>query len=180
MRSYETNPPIHPRDRILLRSIGQLGNHTAQAAASAASTSWLRRTEYMTAELSRSTLRGKVALVAKSDKLRETNQALRSATKKQDTDPVRTLAAVMRGFDLANPDTAGISPVVSFQDTCMEAAERSWKTLKHPTKSHLHVVETFPLLPDFKATSDADGYLVFKFATDPLITSKVRDRKSVV
>lgn len=177
MRSYETNPPIHPRDRILLRSIGQLGNHTAQAVASAASTSWLRRTEYMTAELSRSTLRGKVALVAKSDRLRETNQALRSATKKQDTDPVRALAAVMRGFDLANPDTAGISPVVSFQDTCMEAAERSWKILKHPTKSHLRVVEMFPILPDFKATSDSDGYLVFKFATDPLITSKIRDTR---
>lgn len=177
MRVYENNPPIHPKDRILLRSIGQLGKHNAQATAGAAAASWLRRTEYISAELSRSTFRGKAASVSKSLKLRATSQAKLSASKREDADPVRTLAAVLKGFDVANPSTAQALPDVSITDTTMDAAELSWKNLKHPNKSHLRIVDTFPLLPDMSATSDAGGYLVFQFATDPLVASKVRDTR---
>lgn len=177
MRSYDTKPSIHPKDRALLRSVGQLGKNTAQATAGAAAASWLRRTEYISGEVSRSTFRGKAASIAKSEKLRETNQAKRSATQRQDADPVRTLAAILKGFDVANPETAAGSPDVAIQDETMDAAERSWKELRHPNKPHLRVSQTFPLLPDVNATTDAGGYLVFKFATDPLAASKVRDTR---
>lgn len=177
MRSHETNPPVHPRDRILLRSIGQLGKHNAQATAGAAAASWLRRTEYISAEQSRSTFRGKAASAAtKSLKLRATNHALR-ASRREDADPVRTLAAVLRGFDIANPLTALPLPDVAIADPTMDAAQRAWAASTHPNKAHLHVVETFPLLPDLRATSDAGGYLVFQFATDPLAASKTRDTR---
>lgn len=58
-----------------------------------------------------------------------------------------------------------------------ETAERSWDKPRHPTKPHLSVVETFPVLPDVAAQSDAGGYLVFKFATSPLPVSEVRDTR---
>lgn len=177
MRSLETNPPVHPRDRILLRSIGQLGKHNAQATAGAAAASWLRRTEYISAELSRSTFRGKAASATKSMKLRATNQAMRAASRLEDADPVRTLAAVLKGFDVANPDTAQPLPDVAIADATMDAAQQAWETLAHPNKAHLHVADTFPLLPDMAATSDAGGYLVFQFATDPLVASKSRDTR---
>lgn len=153
-----------------------MGKHGAQGITAVAA-SWLRRTEYISAEPPRPIFRGSVPPVTKSEKLRGKNHAIRSATKIEDADPVRTLAAVLKGFDVANPDTATISRNVSVLDETMNAAEDSWNNLKHPSKSDLHVVETFPLLPDFNATSDADGYLIFKFATDPLIISKNRDTR---
>lgn len=176
MRSRENNPPIHPRDRMLLRSVGQLGKHNAQATAGAAAASWLRRTEYISAEQSRSTFRGKAGSASRKS-LRPGPRP--SQKRKEDADPVRTLAAVLKGFDIANPLTAQphTDAADDDDDATLCAARRAWDALVHPTKPHLRVVETFPLLPDMAATSDAGGYLVFQFATDPLAASRTRDTR---
>lgn len=113
----------------------------------------------------------------RSVRLATTGRKKTPAIKIDDQDPVRTLAAVLKGFDVANPETA---PPLSYffeQDLVSEAAEHSWDNPTHPTKPHLSVVDMCPLLPDSAAQSDTGGFLVFKFSTSPVAASKVRDTR---
>lgn len=109
------------------------------------------------------------------------SRAKRTATNEQDKDPLRILQAILKGFDVANPDTAGQGTTglknLAMGDKAAANAERNWKELRHPNKPHLRAVETFPLLPDFNATSDSGGYMLFKFSATPIAPGAKRDTR---
>ncbi|KAA8904854.1 RNA polymerase II-associated [Sphaerosporella brunnea] len=162
LRPIEPTPPVDPRDRLLLRPAASLGKPIARTASGGSSVSFLRRTEYISAEQSRSTFKSTTSLqlIAIPTNKRRTQQ------RPEDTDPVRILAAVMRGFDVANPDDAGPQSLAA-GDKAAQNAERNWKELKHPNKPGVKAVETFPLLPHLEGMSDTGGYMVFKFLSAP-------------
>lgn len=87
----------------------------------------------------------------------------------------------MKGFDVANPETAGQGTIglknLAAGDKAAANAERNWKELRHPNKPQLRAVETFPLLPDFNATSDSGGYMLFKFSANPVVPGARRDAR---
>ncbi|KAL7270931.1 hypothetical protein RUND412_006345 [Rhizina undulata] len=164
-------PPIDPRDRPLLRPASALGKASSRNAGAGSNVSFLRRTEYISSEQARSTFKSTT-----SDRL-ISNRAKRTL-KPEDNDPVRILYAVMKGFDVANPETAGKdSAAGQLTDQASANAERNWKELRHPNKPHVRAVETYPLLPDFEATNDSGGYMVFKFSSNPMAPTKRRDTR---
>ena len=171
LRPMDPLPPVDPRDRALLRPAASLGKPTNRTATGGSSVSFLRRTEYISAEQSRSSFKSTTSsqLVAIPSKSR------RTAQRPEDTDPVRILAAVMKGFDVANPnpDVPDAARQYASGDKAAMNAERNWKELKHPNKPALKALETFPLLPHLEGMSDTGGYMVFKFQTPP--TDAARD-----
>lgn len=165
LRPLDPVPAVDPRDRLLLRPAASLGKPTTRTATGGSNVSFLRRTEYISAEQSRSSFKSTTSgqLVAIPAKNRRTQQ------RPEDTDPVRILAAVMKGFDVANPnpDASADALQLAAGDKAAANAERNWKELKHPNKPGLKALETFPLLPHLEGTSDTGGYMVFKFQTAP-------------
>ncbi|KAI5841728.1 RNA polymerase II-associated [Tricharina praecox] len=165
LRPMDPIPPVDPRDRALLRPAASLGKPTNRTATGGSSVSFLRRTEYISAEQSRSSFKSTTSsqLVAIPSKSRRTTQ------RPEDTDPVRILAAVMKGFDVANPnpDVPDAARQYASGDKAAMNAERNWKELKHPNKPGVKALETFPLLPHLEGMSDTGGYMVFKFQTAP-------------
>lgn len=109
------------------------------------------------------------------------SRAKRTATKDQDNDPLRILQAILKGFDVANPETAGQGQNglknLAAGDKAAANAERNWKELRHPNKPQLRAVETYPLLPDFNAMNDSGGYMVFKFSANPVAAGTKRDTR---
>ncbi|KAG0639853.1 RNA polymerase II-associated [Tuber brumale] len=169
-------PPIDPKDRLLMRPAAALGKTNARATGSAGNVSFLRRTEYISAEQSRSTFKSG----GNTERLMAASRAKR-ASRPEDNDPVRILEAVLKGFDVANPETAGQGhnglDALAVRDVAAANAERNWKELKHPSKPNVRAVETYPLLPDFQATSDNGGYMVFKFMGSPVVPGEKRDTR---
>ncbi|PUU80276.1 Paf1-domain-containing protein [Tuber borchii] len=169
-------PPIDPKDRLLMRPAAALGKTNARATGSAGNVSFLRRTEYISAEQSRSTFKSG----GNTERLMAASRAKR-ASRPEDNDPVRILQAVLKGFDVANPETAGQDHnglgALAVGDIAAANAERNWKELKHPNKPGVRAVETYPLLPDFQATSDNGGYMVFKFMGSPVVPGEKRDTR---
>ncbi|KAI5815153.1 RNA polymerase II-associated [Pyronema omphalodes] len=164
LRPLEPPPPVDPRDRLLLRNAASLGKPTTRTPTGGSNVSFLRRTEYISSEQSRSSFKSTTStqLVAIPNKNR------RSQARPEDSDPVRILAAVLRGFDVANPSEDGSSaPSIAVGDKVAQNAERNWKELKHPNKPGVKAVETFPFLPHLEGSSDTGGYMVFKFQTTP-------------
>ena len=97
----------------------------------------------------------------------------------KESDPVRILAAVLRGFDIANPETVGQSFVARAPtaDNSIKTAEGNWKNLRHPTKKGVKPVGIYPVLPDPEALGELNGYCAYKFATEPLGTvGEAQDR----
>lgn len=179
IRALDPVPAIDPRDRPLLRSASSLGQTAISKTGTASAISFLRRTEYISAEQSRSTFKGSGS--AQSERMLLASRAKRTATNEQDKDPLRILQAILKGFDVANPDTAGQGTNglknLAVGDKAAANAERNWKELRHPNKPHLRAVETFPLLPDFNATSDSGGYMLFKFSATPVAPGTKRDTR---
>ncbi|RPB08291.1 Paf1-domain-containing protein [Morchella conica CCBAS932] len=179
IRPLDPTPPVDPRDRLLLRSASSLGQTALTKTGSASAISFLRRTEYISAEQSRSTFKGSGSTT--SDRMLQASRAKRTATKDQDNDPLRILQAILKGFDVANPETAGQGTIglknLAAGDKAAANAERNWKELRHPNKPQLRAVETFPLLPDFNATSDSGGYMLFKFSANPVVAGARRDAR---
>jgi RNA polymerase II-associated factor 1 len=168
-------PPVDPRDRLLLRPAASLGKPVARSATGGSTVSFLRRTEYISSEQARSSFKSTTSLqLVANTKGRRTQQQQRP----EDTDPVRILAAVMKGFEVANPNPDDPSTGSTFAqgDKAAANAERNWKELKHPNKPTVKAVETFPLLPHLDGTSDTGGYMVFKFTTSPTDEGKIGKR----
>lgn len=177
IRPIEPYPQLDPRDRLLLRPASQLGKLNIRAATAAGPASFLRRTEYISAEQSKSTFKGKSTSAAQSAKILEATRARRTASEVEDADPVRILRAIIHSFDVANPDTATEFDDLGPEDSTAALAERNWKEMRHPAKPHLRPVDSFPLLPDVEASSDCTGFLVFKFATEPIVNEGRRDAR---
>jgi hypothetical protein len=150
-------PTIHPRDKHLLRPLKSLGKPKNEVA----DVSFLRRTQYVAEDR---TSRGVV------DR-QSTGQIKRRRLDAQKEDPTHILRSVIKGFDIANPGTSNISAdengVKGLPAT--PAENDAWRRPKHPTKPHLKMLDSYPLLPDLDGlTMDQQGgYSILKFIGNP-------------
>lgn len=166
-------PPIHPRDKALLRPLATLGKPTSVTSG----VSFLRRTEYISSEQNRSRIESNTSrnLIKSTGKTRRKKQSDGSRD-----DPVNIMRSVVKGFDIAYPEDAykGPDSGANIRGAAPTQAElAAWNKPKHPTKPELTVLDSYPILPDFEAFSDAGGYMVMKFSTNPAQASDSYDTR---
>ncbi|KAK6354943.1 hypothetical protein TWF696_004071 [Orbilia brochopaga] len=150
LRAADPPPKVHPHDQLLLRPISALGKPSHAKAG----VSFLRRTEYISNEGSRSTFQSTTS----RDLIDKITNHARKSIKNPTNDPVAMLQAVIQGFEVANPPNG------------------KWALPKsHPTKSHLRAVNSWPVLPDLAAHPDGLGYVIVKLSTNPVAVSNTRD-----
>lgn len=152
-------PPVHPRDKALLRPLASLGKPKFAPA----SVSFLRRTEYISSEQGRSRIESNRTLAKSAIKKRKPVDASKD-------DPVNVLRSTLKGFDIAHPEDAYKGPdnASDIRGDAPTAAEiDAWNNPKHPSNPGLTLVDSYPLIPDLDAFTDAAGYVVAKFATAP-------------
>lgn len=163
-------PPVHPRDKNLLRPLKSLGVPKTEAAG----VSFLRRTQYTAEDLNRRNADGS------SRKLGTASMRKRKPADVSRNDPVYILRDVAKGFDIANPEDIyrgpdsgdnirGAVPTVAELD--------AWKTPTHPSKGHLKPVALYPIFPDIDAATDDGGYMVAKFSGMPTDITDHHDPK---
>lgn len=153
-------PPVHPRDKALLRPLASLGKPKFAPA----SVSFLRRTEYISSsEQGRSRVESNKSLARSIIKKRKPVDASKDH-------PVNVLRSTLKGFDIAHPEDAYKGPDNASDirgDAPTPAETDAWNNPKHPSKPGLKLVDSYPLVPDLDAFTDAAGYIVAKFATAP-------------
>ena len=164
-------PPVHPRDRALLRPLKSMGKPKTEAGG----ISFLRRTQY-TAEDP-----GRRAAAAAAN---AANPAKRRPAKKfSKDDPQNMLREVIKSFDIANPEDAykGPDTATQIRGAIPTPAELdAWKNPVHPTKPHLKPVDFYPIIPDLEGFTDNGGYTVVKMAGQPTdVTDKHDERMDV-
>ncbi|KAI1281444.1 RNA polymerase II-associated [Xylaria sp. FL0933] len=144
---------LHPQDRMLLRPLQTLGKpKTADSAVS-----FLRRTEYISSVTAKSK--------HEAGPLRALNPtALRRSTKRSSPEPDKDSPAyVKRKID---------------QSFSIAAANLKDKNrVRHPTKRHLKLVDSFPMIPDLDAFPDYGGYFTIKYTNNPVPASGVYDKR---
>ena len=162
-------PPVHPRDKNLLRPLSELGKPKYAPGGY----SFLRRTEYISSEQSRPRLDpGPSKVPSKS------TPKFRKPTDTAKDEPINVLRAVVKGFDIANPDDAYAGPDTkdNIRGNVPSPAElEAWKTPRHPTKPELKLVDSYPIMPDLDALTDSLSYMVAKFTANPTQSTDVRD-----
>ena len=83
------------------------------------------------------------------------------------------LKTLLRGFDLANPESAEADDAQAVPPRPEELD--AWRYPQHPSRPDLQLVDQFSVLPDLDAYPDAGAYIVVKFATNPVAASAVYD-----
>ncbi|KAI9867036.1 MAG: hypothetical protein M1813_000434 [Trichoglossum hirsutum] len=168
-------PAPHPHDRPLLRALATLGKPTSSLNSGV---SFLRRTEYISTEQGRSrfesttsrSLVKSAAMSAAKKKRRDPDQ----------NDPLNMLRAIIKGFDIAypdetykGPDTAnnlrGLAPT--------QADIEAWRNPKHPSRPEVKLLDSYSILPDLDAFPDTGGYMLMKFATNPVASTDAYDER---
>ncbi|KAI8625263.1 RNA polymerase II-associated [Xylariaceae sp. FL1651] len=149
-------PPIHslhPHDRALLRPLQTLGKPKPTDAA----VSFLRRTEYISSVTSKSK--------HEAGPLRALNPTpLKRPTKRPSPEPDKDSPAyIKRKIDQ------------SFSVAAANLKDNS--RIKHPTKRHLKIVDSYPMVPDLDSFPDYGGYFTFKFTNNPVPASTIYDRR---
>lgn len=153
-------PPVHPKDKSLLRPLSELGKNKSASAG----TSFLRRTEYISTGSSRT-----------ADSFTPKNSSKpRKIRKEVDTskdDPITILRAAVRGFDIAYPQDAYDGP--DAQDGQLRGSEatpaelEAWRKPKHPENPELRLLDAYSLKPDLDAFTDSGAYQIIKFTANP-------------
>ena len=165
-------PPVHPRDKSLLRPLAELG----KPALNPAGYSFLRRTEYISTD-------AKTRAEANANAAKTTGKppAALKARKPIDTskeDPVSIFRSTIKGFDLANPADAYTGPDTTtiIRGAMPTPAETdAWKRPKHPSKPDVKLLDAYPLKPDLDAVTDSGAYMITKFAGNPTPATEARD-----
>ena len=158
-------PPIHPRDRSLLRPLSELGKPKYAPGGH----SFLRRTEYISHDARAQAAAARAAAKAAPKTRRpDANQ----------NDPQNILANVEKSFNIAYSEDRMSQDVPStrVQGTEPTPSElEAWNNPVHPSKHELRLVNSFPLLPDFSGFTDSAGYMVAKFTKNPTGMTDKRD-----
>ncbi|KAI9845027.1 MAG: hypothetical protein M1838_001931 [Thelocarpon superellum] len=157
-------PAPHPRDKPLLRPLSSLGKPTSMSSG----VSFLRRTEYISAESGRTRFDSSASNKPSKAMLEAQKRRERNAERE---DPVNIVRAVEKSFDVANPDSAYTGPDTSkrFRGHPVTQAERdAWAHPKHPTKDDVLPDGIYPILPDLSAFPDSGGYIVVTYTANPL------------
>ncbi|KAL8832032.1 MAG: hypothetical protein Q9191_000525 [Dirinaria sp. TL-2023a] len=162
-------PPAHPKDKPLLRPLSELGKPKYATSGH----SFLRRTEYISTESSRS---------RDSFTPRNLSKASQRTRRQVDTakdDPVNILRATVKGFDIAFPEDAYKGP--DAQNNKIRGAPpthaevEAWNNPQHPTNPELKLVDAYPIMPDLDAIPEIGGYHIIKFTANPTAPSVSRD-----
>ena len=167
-------PPVHPRDKSLLRPLAELG----KPAFNPAGYSFLRRTEYISSEAK---ARAEANASANAAKVTSKPPAASIARKPIDAskeDPVSILRSAVKGFDLANPEDVYTGPdtTTNIRGAMPTPAETdAWKRPKHPSKPDIKLLDAYPLKPDPDAVTDSGAYMITKFAGNPTPVTEARD-----
>lgn len=164
-------PPVHPRDKALLRPLSELGKPKYAPGGH----SFLRRTEYISSETGRarpdpSAFKNPVKPPVKPRKPADTTK----------DEPINVLRASVKGFDIANPKEVygGPDNKDNIRGTPAAPAEvESWNNPKHPAKSGTKVLDAYPIVPDVDAITDSGSFMVTKFASNPTQSTTVRDTR---
>ncbi|KAJ2978002.1 hypothetical protein NUW58_g7634 [Xylaria curta] len=144
---------LHPQDRALLRPLQTLGKPKAADSA----VSFLRRTEY----ISSVTTKGKHEAGA----LRSLNPTpLKRPTKRRSPEPDKDSPAYVK---------RKIDQSFSIAATNLKDKGR----VRHPTKRHLKLVDSYPMIPDLDAFPDYGGYFTIKFTNNPVPASGAYDKR---
>lgn len=167
-------PPVHPKDRKLLRPLKSLGQPKTENAG----VSFLRRTQYTAEDVGR----------ARTDPTAPRSLVNHSVKKRRQTDaskdePISILRSAIKSFDIANPSDAYKGPDIElkirgFAPTTAEMD--AWKKPVHPSNPKLKLVDAYPVLPDFDALTDSNGYVVAKFAGNPANATTSYDERMEV
>ncbi|KAL8681397.1 MAG: hypothetical protein Q9186_002472 [Xanthomendoza sp. 1 TL-2023] len=164
-------PPIHPKDKSLLRPLSELGKPKYQGGG----ISFLRRTEYISSD----TARARSEAAPKSTP-KPSNPRLRKPVDTSKDDPINVLRAAVKGFDIANPEDAYIGPDTNDNIKGLEptpAELEAWRDPRHPLKSNLKPIDFYPILPDHSADTDTGSYIVAKFSANPTQVVDKRDTR---
>ncbi|KAJ4377412.1 hypothetical protein N0V83_000237 [Neocucurbitaria cava] len=155
-------PPLHAADRALMRPPNALG----KANSNATSITFLRRTEYVTS----STTGGSKFESSNSSNTMRLRRKRKAAETSLD-DPTNIARHVLKGFNIAYPGDAynGQDSSDNLRAAETTAEERqAWNKPKNPRNPNLKLLDSYPLLPDWEATPDTGGYMVFKFTAPPI------------
>jgi RNA polymerase II-associated factor 1 len=165
-------PPVHAGDKPLLRPLATLGKPNSQSA----SVSFLRRTEYISAEAGRSRYESSTSRSLMASSGRNTQQWRKKRRLDEDeNDPtmanINMIRNIVKGFDIAYPHEAYNGPDTMTQirgavPTTQELA--AWNTPRHPANPHLKLVDSYPVLPDVEGVPGTGAYTVVKFSTMPI------------
>lgn len=94
--------------------------------------------------------------------------------------PLNILRNVIRGFDLAYPQDVYTGEETEQRIRGAEVSiedKRAWSKPRHPTKSNLELLDSYPVLPDLDAFPGIGSYIMTKFSTNPLGTTDGHDRR---
>ncbi|CAD0098484.1 unnamed protein product [Aureobasidium mustum] len=167
-------PPLHPKDRALLKPLSALGKPTAMNSG----VSFLRRTEYIS---SNAAAVQRFESSTSKDLLRVRNDPKRrKAPPVNRDDPINIIRSLVKGFDVAYPEDAYTGPdsETNIRGAPITEADRSaWKKPKHPTKPNLTLLDAYPLLPDMDALPMTGDYQIVKFSTNPVAQSDSYDQR---
>lgn len=164
-------PPVHFKDKSLLRPLSELGKPKYATGGH----SFLRRTEYISTGSSRtadnSTPKGVAKQAQKSRRQMDTAK----------DDPVTILRAAVKGFDIAYPQDAYTGP--DAQDNKIRGSDptpaelEAWRNPKHPTHPELKLLDAYPFKPDLNAFTDNGSFQLVKFTANPTPVTESYDTR---
>lgn len=163
IQAMERPPPLHPADRALMRPPNALGKPSSGASG----ISFLRKTEYTT---SHHTGGSRFESSNSSNTMRTKNKRRRPADVSQD-DPTTISRHILKGFNIAYPADAFGGPDSGDRLRAADISseeKQAWRTPKHPSAPGVHLVDSYPLLPDWDAAPDTGSYTVIKFTAPPI------------
>ena len=164
-------PPVHPKDKPLLRPLSELGKPKYATSGH----SFLRRTEYISTGSSRAV----DGLTPRSAS--KPAQKIRRQVDTSKDDPVTILRAAVKGFDIAYPEDAYHGP--DAQDNKIRGSEptpaelEAWRNPKHPAKPELKLLDSYPLIPDLDAFTDNGAFQLIKFTANPTLITDSYDMR---
>ncbi len=162
---------IHPADKELLKPLSALG----KGAGAAGSVSFLRRTEYTSSQGSQ-----QFSSSTSKDLLYLRNDPKRRKLSINKDDPINIIRNVVKGFDIAYPRDAyrGEENTANIRGAAITDAEaRAWSNPKHPSNPDLQLLDSYPILPDLDALPSTACFLLAKFITNPVASSKNYDTR---
>ena len=167
-------PPVHPKDKNLLRPLAELG----KPAFNPAGYSFLRRTEYISSDAKARAEANANANAAKGTGKPSAASKARKPIDASKEDPMSILRSTVRGFDLANLEDAYTGPdtTTNIRGAISASPEvDAWKRPKHPSKPDVKLLDAYPLKPDPDAVTDSGAYMITKFSGNPTPVTEARD-----
>ncbi|OJJ01124.1 hypothetical protein ASPVEDRAFT_166605 [Aspergillus versicolor CBS 583.65] len=152
----ENPEPIDPADLPLLLTLDQLKNPAPKNS----NVSFLRRTQYISAGI-RAPDGPKVTAIRPKSRI----------DKKSQDDPTYIKKYILKGFDIAYPDSKHVGEDTSSQIKGLAPTKLetdAWAQPVHPDNPKLKPVGYYPLLPDLQGFPDPGGFVQFKFDKAPV------------